>query len=690
MYKLPILFLIFMLSFLVARASSVDVPNIFIKNFTVDDYKASCQNWGLSVAPDGVLYVANNMGLLTFDGNTWKQYKTPDKEAINGVTFLNDTIYTISDGSFGGWTRDNLGVMRYHKLNKIPTEVKFKEPPASIPFVLPDEILHAQPSVFMTVDDLYFIGTQNRGLYITSSDGTILRHLSTQDQSLPDNIVRAICIQDAKQIWVAFDNGLSQISFEPSLVKLGKRSEIGKLKNAFLRNDTLYIQTNIGYFKRTLKGGDNFEPVDINKELFYFPPQTNAYDTLQVNSIFNNPEALGNFNNADQIYPIGNNLYWLCVKNEAGLFHNKNGNGTLKCRLLLDNYNMNIVSRDRRMFPLSDSLHLISAMQGVLLVNIRDLIGSSLGGGSPLQISEIEYIDKHGEHNLPVNSEKITLPHNFQELSVYVGSTIFTPNHLISYRIEGVSSDWSPWQKDGQISFLQLPEGKYTLKIRKYVVRGPYMEIAIPITVRSPWYNTIWAWLVYIILTGIIVKFILGYHLKNLRKEELARQEAERQAEEQKIQQMKSEMLEAELQNKNNELSLQTSALVKRNQAIQALLDELERQKETLADRYPNKLYMRMKNLMEESLNDQADWLLFESHFNSAHQNFIERLRQQYSDITSGDLRICCLLRMNLSTKEIASLLNVSIRAIELRRYRLRKRLSLDGETNLIDFLMNY
>ncbi|WP_293712523.1 transcriptional regulator [uncultured Parabacteroides sp.] len=691
MYRLPILLLTFMLSILAAHgASSVEVPNIFIKNFTVDDYKASCQNWGLSVASDGVLYVANNMGLLTFDGNTWKHYETPDKAAINGVTFLNDTIYTISEGSFGGWTRDNLGVMRYHKLNKIPAEVKFKEPPASIPFVLPDEILHAQPSVFMTIDDMYFIGTQNRGLYITSPDGTILHHLSTQDQSLPDNIVRAICIQDAQQIWVAFDNGLSQISFEPSLVRLGKRSEIGKLKNAFLRNDTLYIQTNTGYFKRTLKGGDSFEPVDISKELFYFPPQTIAYDTLQVNTLFNNHEALGNFAAADQIYPIGNNLYWLCIKNEAGLFHNENGNGTLKCRILLDNYNMNMVSRDRRMFPLSDSLHLISAMQGVLLVNIRDLIGSSLGGATPLQISEIEYVDKHGEHNLPVNSEKIILPHNFQELSIYVGSTIFTPNHLISYMIEGVSSDWSPWQKDGQISFLQLPEGKYTLKIRKYVVRGPYVEIAIPITVRPPWYNTIWAWLAYIILTGLIVKFILGYHLRNLRKEELARQEAERQAEEQKIQQMKSKMLEAELQNKNNELSLQTSALVKRNQAIQALLDELERQKETLADRYPNKLYMRMKNLMEESLNDQADWLLFESHFNSAHQNFIERLRQQYSDITTGDLRICCLLRMNLSTKEIASLLNVSVRAIELRRYRLRKRLSLDGDTNLIDFLMNY
>lgn len=689
MFKLPILLIAFILSTLTVRAS-VDIPNIFIKNFTIDDYKASCQNWGLSVAPDGILYVANNQGLLTFDGNTWKHYETPDKTSIHGVTYLNDTIYTVSDDTYGGWTRDNLGVMRYQKLTKLPAEVKFREPPAPIPFTLPDEILHAQPSVFMTIDDLYFIGTQNRGLYITDPEGNILRHLSTQDQSIPDNIVRAICIQDAHQIWVAFDNGLSQISFDPPLVPLGKRSDIGKLKNALYRNDTLYIQTNTGYFKRTLKGKDHFEPFDINKEQFRFPPQTNEDQQLQVSSLFNNTEALGNFANAEQVYPFGEDMYWLCVKNEAGLFHNENGKATLKCRLLLDNYNLNMVTTDKRLFPLNDSQLLISAMQGTLLVNVRDLIGNNLAGGTPLRISEIKYVDKHGVHNLPVHTEKIILPHNYQELSVYVGSTIFTPNHQISYMIEGVFTDWSPWQKDGKISFLQLPEGKYTLKVRKYVIRGPYMEISIPLIVRPPWYNTIGAWIVYIFLIAMIAKFILGYHLKNLRKEELARQKEERQAEEQKIQQMKSEMLEAELQNKNNELSLQTSALVKRNQAIQKLLDELERQKETLGDRYPNKLYNRMKTLMEESLNDQADWLLFESHFNSAHQNFIERLRQQYSDITTGDLRICCLLRMNLSTKEIASLLNVSIRAIELRRYRLRKRLLLDGDINLTDFLMSF
>ena len=188
------------------------------------------------------------------------------------------------------------------------------------------------------------------------------------------------------------------------------------------------------------------------------------------------------------------------------------------------------------------------------------------------------------------------------------------------------------------------------MKVRKYVIKGPYPELTLPIEVRPPWYNTVWAWLVYITLVWFLVQAVLRYNLKNLHKEEQEKAEAERQAEQQQMQVIKNRMLEAELQNKNNELTLQTTALVKRNQAIQSLLEELEKQKETLGERYPNKLYIRMKTLMEETLNNQADWVLFESYFNSTHQNFMDRLRQRYSDLTTGDLRICCLLRMNLST----------------------------------------
>lgn len=227
------------------------------------------------------------------------------------------------------------------------------------------------------------------------------------------------------------------------------------------------------------------------------------------------------------------------------------------------------------------------------------------------------------------------------------------------------------------------------MKVRKYVIKGPYPELTLPIEVRPPWYNTVWAWLVYITLVWFLVQAVLRYNLKNLHKEEQEKAEAERQAEQQQMQVIKTGCSKP---NCKQEQRTDTSDNSPRQTqpGHPKPVGRTGKQKETLGERYPNKLYIRMKTLMEETLNNQADWVLFESYFNSTHQNFMDRLRQRYSDLTTGDLRICCLLRMNLSTKEIASLMNVSVRAIELRRYRLRKRLELEGDTNLVDFLMNF
>lgn len=684
-YRLLLFSLISLISTFSGAAPAV-IPSLLIQNYTVDDYKASCQNWDLAVSYDGILYVANNSGLLTFDGNTWQVFPLPDQSALRQVTYRNDTVYTAGPSSQGFWTQTALGNMQYHPLDRLPADITFEKPVHHYP--LAPEIQKQNPTAFATAGNFHFTGTASDGLYITASDGEILRHLSTRNL-LQDNIVRAICVQDPSLIWVALDNGLSQIDIGPALTLLGRRSVIGKLQAGLLRRDSLYIRTNIGYFRRTLSPDDTFRPVDTSQGEKLFPPVSHA-DTLRIAELFANPASLDIFAHAEGIYPGPDNLYWLTAGNQAGLFHREDGNGTLKCRILFDNYQMNLVTSDPRVIFLNDSLNLVSTMQGTLLVNTRRLIAGGLGGLTMPRFRRIEYAGPEKTICLPVDTGRIALPHDFRAFTLYVGTTIFTPNHQISYKLEGVSSEWSPWQKDGKISFLQLPEGAYELRVRKYVVKGPFPEISLLIQVRPPWYNTLWAYLVYILLAWLIGRWSLKYYLRGVHREEQRRLEAERQAEQQRIHRMKNELLEAELQNKTNELMLQTSALVKRNQSIQSFLDELERQKETLGDRYPNKLYGKLRTLMEEALNDQADWLQFETYFNSAHQNFRERLREQYADLTAGDLRICCLLRMNLSTKEIASLLNVSVRAVELRRYRLRKRLALEGDTNLVDFLMKF
>jgi DNA-binding CsgD family transcriptional regulator len=238
------------------------------------------------------------------------------------------------------------------------------------------------------------------------------------------------------------------------------------------------------------------------------------------------------------------------------------------------------------------------------------------------------------------------------------------------------------WQIDKDALILYIMYGSFLFFTRTILTALPIFTPVVAFYNETPWTYSF-----CILALGIMIWFFMRIHMRNRKSKKEFLTSVERQRVQQ---QLKNERLEEELENKKNELMKQTSILTRKGLEMKALLEELEHQKESLGDRYPTSLYMRMHSLMEKVLNDSNDCIAFETYFNSSHQNFIERLRQQYTDITAGDLRICCLLRMNLSTKEIASTLNISVRAVELRRYRLRKRMGLDSDTNLADFLMSF
>lgn len=661
------------------------IHSLLTRNYTVKEYNASCQNWDIAISDRGYLFAANNSGLLSFDGNNWRLHRLPDKSELYRLTIHNDTLYSRGESSLGYWVMDETGDMLYSPLERLPKGVSLENDNDML-MELPDEIRRLKPTSMASSGELLFIGTASSGLLITNREGKSLHHLTVNNQ-LQDNIVRRVRVQERNLVWLALDNGISRIELDPPVAMVEKRNNIGKLENAGLKDGRLFIETNRGIYSMNPAIDEQFHPVeDIDPNGLF--PKSN--DNKAMPELFSHRESLQRFGDYSEIYPRGDDHYWLTKENEAGLFQLRDGKAILKCRVLFTNYNLNLVSNGKRFIPLNDSLDLVSAMEGTLLINTRRLIEGSLGGLAMPSFNRVSYIDSNGEHIISPESHSISLPHDFQELSVFASTGVFTSNHQISYSLDGVSDEWSEWQNEGVMKFLQLPEGNYELKVRKYVARGPFPEISMRITVRPPWYNSIWAYLLYLTIIAITLHVGLRMHLNKLGREAEAKLEAERINEQQRIQRMRSEMLERELQNKNNELTLQTTALVKRNEAIQSILEELDRQKETLGDRYPNKLYARMRSLVESTLNNQSDWLQFEAYFNSAHNSFMDRLREQYSDITAGDLRICCLLRMNLSTKEIASLMNVSVRAIEIRRYRLRKRLALDADTNLVDFLMRF
>jgi DNA-binding CsgD family transcriptional regulator len=81
-------------------------------------------------------------------------------------------------------------------------------------------------------------------------------------------------------------------------------------------------------------------------------------------------------------------------------------------------------------------------------------------------------------------------------------------------------------------------------------------------------------------------------------------------------------------------------------------------------------------------------WEQFAFHFDRVHSDFLAALKQEYPQLTANEQKLCAYLRMNLSTKEIAGLMNISVRGVEISRYRLRKKLQIPTETNLFQFLL--
>ena len=111
--------------------------------------------------------------------------------------------------------------------------------------------------------------------------------------------------------------------------------------------------------------------------------------------------------------------------------------------------------------------------------------------------------------------------------------------------------------------------------------------------------------------------------------------------------------------------------------------------KKSRSDEVKKELSTIMKEI-DKNISHDDDWKQFTFHFNNVHGDFTSRLTSEFNNLSSQDIRLCSYLRLNLSTKEIADLLNISVRGVEISRYRLRKKLQLDRSQNLAEFILNY
>jgi DNA-binding CsgD family transcriptional regulator len=273
-------------------------------------------------------------------------------------------------------------------------------------------------------------------------------------------------------------------------------------------------------------------------------------------------------------------------------------------------------------------------------------------------------------------------------------------NVKYSYFLEGYSGRWSEWNAETNKEFTNLGYGHYKFLVKARINDETSSKItAFAFTVTPPWYATIWALVVYAILLVCLVFFLKRlYYQKLKRDQERIQQKLEREKEEflrqevllneQKIVKLKNEQLQADLASKSRELANSALNIVYKNELLQNIQEEMVQLKDAAGKKIPTDHLRKIQRVIDEGKSDERDWNLLETSFNEAHENYFKKLRSGHSDLTPNDLKLCAYLRMNMSSKEIASLLNITVRGVEIRRYRLRKKLNLAHDKNLVEFLL--
>ncbi|MBL0357863.1 MAG: hypothetical protein IPP72_13690 [Chitinophagaceae bacterium] len=218
-------------------------------------------------------------------------------------------------------------------------------------------------------------------------------------------------------------------------------------------------------------------------------------------------------------------------------------------------------------------------------------------------------------------------------------------------------------------------------------------------TVLPPWYLSIWAYIIYLLL------LISGlYYLYHWQSRKFVTQRVRHEEEQRKLQylhqleidkaeneliNLRNEKLQVEIDFKNSELATTAMHLVQKGEILTKIKSDINSIIRGLDnEKAVNELKKMIKVLGEDDKMDK-DWEHFAQHFDKVHSDFVVALKDRFPTITANELKLCAYLRMNLSTKEIAQLMNISVRGVEIGRYRLRKKLAIPSETNLFDFLIS-
>ena len=436
-----------------------------------------------------------------------------------------------------------------------------------------------------------------------------------------------------------------------------------------------------------------------NKQQYTKHPQLNAYKTtihhIAGETAFYNAGNWYRYNRISKDLEAFEDLkdytlYALLSQQEdAYWFKNRNDNGLIYTNFNKDSlfiYEPVLESRSiknyENIIKRNDSLYLITLNEGFGQLNLAQLNKDNHNGKLQQPLLSRLSSERPG-CDISASIYEISFKESSKINFDIAAPALHKPNFYY------ILSNGSEGHFDGNLSFQNLQAGSYKLQIWPLIngTRGN-TPLVLQFIISRPWYLSNLMIVIYILLLFGIIFLIAWINKKKLNKHRKELEQRLIKEQEHKNQLAERNNLLEEINTKRKELANTTYMAAKRNSSLIDIKNQLDDVKDKGGN--PKKV-ASIQNKINHIIDAKDNWKVFETTFKEINNDFFQKLLANHPDLSSKDLKLCAYLKMNLSTKEIAPLMAISVRGVEIHRYRLRKKLDLSSGKNLSKYLIkNY
>lgn len=325
------------------------------------------------------------------------------------------------------------------------------------------------------------------------------------------------------------------------------------------------------------------------------------------------------------------------------------------------------------------------------------------------QIKSVSKSDEHViyDYNVGTLDKPIEIPYKHNSLVfVYGCSQCYDKKEVYRYALTYDGDvEFSEWiaKQDKEFTFLEA--GEYEFRVKARTQSGVIAdECVVYFTILPPWYKTWWAYLIWgFVMVSVVAVLLYILHRRNrlmqmrlVEQNEVKLREQERLHAQQSLEQdkailqLQNEKIESELKSKSEELSNILLNNINRNELITKVRHDLMKITEDLNEKDVKSALKRISMMQSRLITDgeqKLNWERFEENFDIVNDKFLKRLQERFPWISDSEKRLCVYIRMGLLNKEMAPLMNITIRGVEMIRYRMRKKMELTRDDDLDSFL---